>query len=405
MNIKLLFVWTFRSLYRNFRRSFLIVLLISICVACLTFFFALKVGVHKKMIENTTNFYIADFQINSHISSLRIDKTIADYSKKNDQIMKSLKSANSTFRKISIGFIEKEKINFPIYIAGINTETEKKVSKLLDTINQNNFNGLIEHNKIIIGAPIAKELQVEIGDTITLIIKKDKTLIVKKCAIQSIYSAALNNFDKRYILANFEWLNSVLGENTSTEFAIKIKNDYNKKDIMEKLKNIFDKDCYITDWRELLPDVLKLIELNNIAMFVVLIIFYIVIFISAANILLISLYEKLKIFGIFIAFGISYIKVAAYIFIEAFLIGVISIILGFSAAYPIVKYSYYKGIDFSKFFEYNPYFMLDMIIRPELPINEIAQSYFLLLVILLLAAAIPIKKLMTVNTIELLREP
>ena len=290
-----------------------------------------------------------------------------------------------------------------VSVIGIVNDNEKKVSHLVNSITDysKNIFDSSETPAIIVGNSLKKHYKLEEGAAIKIIFNLNNRIKVVPAIIAGFYSAPMNRIDELFVLMNYSSLGKIIERIDADELVVSLKNiKMNSIDI--SLSEIIPRKYKLTQWSDLFPDIIKLIELNDAAMFIVGIVIYTLVFISVTNSMLMSFCDKLKNFGMLICYGISQFQLFKLIIIEALIFFIITSIAGTLISFTAILYFGIKGIDLSAFLSDNPYFMMDMRIYTELPGAELLSCYAGLLLASLLAAAITGRKLFKSEVLALL---
>ncbi len=405
MRVLISFKWAIRTLFRNYRRSLLTSVIIIVGISSIVSFFALKEGVHNKMIGNTTSFFIGDMQINSYYLSNREEEGIKSPQAIKDKLEAEFKGMKCTYRKIEAALVELRKDVFPVNLIGVIPAGEKEVSKLADTITEMNFNFSKESDiaEVIIGKTLAEKSGLGLGKDISIVLNTGHRYNIVKARVIGIYEAAMNQFDKYNVIIDYSRLCEITGNENATDIAIRYKRpDYKKK--TEEIRGIIGDKYPVTSWEDILPDVVKLISLNNAAMYIVACIIYVIVFFSIANTLIMSFYEKLKMFGIMLGVGVTPAKLSFLLILETLILGTFSLLAGTILSFALIAYFSANGLDLSQFLSSNPYFMFDMTIYPEVRISDVFFGYGGFILSFLLASLVPILKLFNTKPVVILRE-
>ncbi|MBP7654216.1 ABC transporter permease [Candidatus Dependentiae bacterium] len=408
MKIKIILKWALYSLIRNSRRSILTVIIMVFGLTAIIFFLGLKRGVYSRMIENSTSFYISDFQINSIFNKFRPEIRIAEPEILKNKIEGSDNSVKCAYRISEPAILQFDTSSRAITLIGLSTDNEKKVSKIMNSVTEldkNLFDYSVSDDSgcagIIIGKSMKDYYKTKIGSVSNIIIKINGKTKNLKIRIAGFYSAPMNRFDELFVIMNYSNLSKITERNTADEFSISCKNS-NKKQVFSSISKIISRDYKLTEWSDLFPDITKLIELNDAAMFVVSIIIYTLVFIAIINTMLMSFYDKLKNFGMLICYGISQFTLLMIILTESLILFIFSSFCGTASALVLISYFNSNGIDLSKFLSDNPYFMMDMRIFTEMPRSELIYCYSGLLAASLGAAVIAGRKLFKTDILDLL---
>lgn len=119
--------------------------------------------------------------------------------------------------------------------------------------------------------------------------------------------------------------------------------------IVAQLKNMIHADeIEVMGWRDLVPDLLQSIELDNISGKVMLWILYLVIGFGMFGTYLMMTAERQYEFGVMIAVGMRRLRLQALIFLEISFMTIMGVLVGISLSFPLLTYFYYHPIQYGE---------------------------------------------------------
>ena len=331
---------TFRFLKARKKDGFLNVISIfsfigiSLGVAVLIIVMSVMNGFRTELINKIVGF-------NAHITIKPYDTPI-DNNDFNNKKLKSI-SKNLILSNSSEGIIIGEKNSKGIILRGY---LKKDFSKL-DLINNENFIGqkkIIDKNSISIGRELSFNLDLEIGDNITIMssagietivgnLPKQKTFIVT-----SIFESGLVEFDNNVIFLNLETLedfSNLSNNERNLEIYLKNPRDIEKQKIIAQ--NIFSDDLIIT-WADMNRSLFSALKVERNVMFIIL---SLIIIVAAFNIisgLTILVKNKTKDIAILKSIGVLNNSIIKIFFLVGVIIGSTATFFGILIG---VIFSYY----------------------------------------------------------------
>jgi ABC-type antimicrobial peptide transport system permease subunit len=148
-------------------------------------------------------------------------------------------------------------------------------------------------------------------------------------------------------LPKAQWFYAAPGLVTSVSLLL---DDSDQTDaIVTTLNGMADLDqLEVMGWRELVPDLIQGIELDNISGKVMLWILYLVIGFGMFGTFLMMTNERRYEFGIMIAVGMRRVRLQGVVLLEIFMMTVMGVLLGISISFPILVYFHFNPIGFSE---------------------------------------------------------
>lgn len=211
----------------------------------------------------------------------------------NDVIQKEFPEVHATALSVNQhALVYASDIDSPPLIAiinGIDPIQEQKNSCLgskVITSNQS-LEKLIYDNYVIIGKEMAQQLQVTIGDIITLAYSdtlhqktRSVTFDTQSLVVGGIFETGLDEFDTNYLFCDYRLLQKIFENIEITTLHISLKNGFNEDTVAQKIEHRFHIKTY--SWRSLYPAIIATLALEKYAMFFILALITII---ASANII------------------------------------------------------------------------------------------------------------------------
>ena len=148
------------------------------------------------------------------------------------------------------------------------------------------------------------------------------------------------------VLERAQWFYAA--ENLLTSLSLVISKADDAPKVVSQIKSFADTAVYeVMDWKELVPDLVQSIELDNISGKVMLWILYIVIGFGMFGTYLMMTAERQYEFGVMIAVGMKRLKLQTTIFLEIGMMTVMAVLAGISLSLPVLAYFTANPIHFS----------------------------------------------------------
>ncbi len=331
---------TFRFLKARKKDGFLNVISIfsfigiSLGVAVLIIVMSVMNGFRTELINKIVGF-------NAHITVKPYDIPI-DNNNFNNKGLKLI-SENLILSNSSEGIIIGTKESKGIILRGY---LEKDFSKL-DLINNENFIGqknIIEKNSISIGRELSFNLNLEIGDNITIMSSAGIETIVGNIprqttfTITSIFESGLVDFDNNVIFLNLKTLeefSNLSSNDRNLEIYLKNPHDIEKQKII--VQNVFSNDLIFT-WADMNKSLFSALKVERNVMFIIL---SLIIIVAAFNIisgLTILVKNKTKEIAILKSIGVLNNSIIKIFFLVGIIIGSTATFFGILIG---VVFSYY----------------------------------------------------------------
>jgi len=340
-----------RNIWRNPRRTSVILIAVIIGVWSMIFLGAIMRGMVINMLENAISNMTGHIQI--HKNGFRDDPGIEKSIKSSELNLKIIENKipkNSIFTpRVRVNAIANNSRHASsITLMGVLPDNELKMSFLGnafikgDYLNQDNMRG------ILVGKALLDKFNTKIGNKLVVMSQDTNNEIASKSfKIIGYYKTEMESVEKQFAFINLFAAQKMLKLKGISEVSITLP-DYNKSDEIKKnLKNTLSKEFEIHTYKELLPLItsyLKLFDGFNA-------IWYIVIFIAMSfgiiNTTLMAIFERMREFGVLKAIGAKPTWIIKEVLYESFFIIFIGTILGNVIGYISVIIFSKTGINLS----------------------------------------------------------
>ncbi len=381
-----------RNIWRNKRRTLITVASIFFAVILAIATRSAQTGTYERMIENIVSFYTGYIQIhktgywndqtldNSFIPDKELEKIIAS-----DKNIKQAVPRLESFALASSGENTKGTM-----VVGIDPEKEKSVTKVNEKIIEGEY--FISNNEdgILVAEGLAKNLALKVGDTLVLLgqgyhgVTAAGQFPVK--GILRFGSPELNTGLVYLPIEKAQWMYSA--ESMITSMVLMINNPKSVDKISDQLKNKIDENSYeVMHWKELLPELVQMIEADSAGGVIMIFILYMVIGFGIFGTLLMMVNERRHEFGILVAVGMKNLQLSFIVLLETIIISFMGVLAGMVGAVPVVAYFYNNPIRFSgEFQKMSEQFGMEAIMPFSIdPANFTNQAWAVLIMALILA--------------------
>ena len=241
--MKTLLKIAWRNVWRNKGRSFAIIIAISIGLWGGIFGTSISTGLINQQFESSIKNRVSHLQIHNPDF---INEKNSKYTIQNEiEIRKYLNNSNKVFaytsRILNNGMLMTAKSSSGVNIYGIDSESENKTTKLKhNTIEGRYLDSINSRNPILIGASLANNKKISVGNRIILTFQDVNGEIVSASfKVCGIYRTANSSLDEQNVYVKKSDFSKLLGDNDfSNEIAILLNDFNNAEPFKEELKNV-----------------------------------------------------------------------------------------------------------------------------------------------------------------------
>jgi len=424
----MLFFIAWRNLWRNKARSLLTISALSGGLFILIIYAALLQGMVKQMTEFSTNISSGDIQLHRHL--FKEDQDL--YSLIPWQLQQDLEKNNSQLsfspRLYASGLASSGDISVGTMIKAIDPVKETQVTTMLTHIRSGTTNldvisvedEAYDKYHIVIGAQLANNMKVVIGDELVIITQAaDGSIGNGLFIVSGILKPIEPNFDRSGILMSISAFQELMVlESGIHELTVNIPengdvNEYkqqliNSLDQISKTHNIDNSEdkFEFRTWRELTPAVSDMLEVSRAAIYILGLIMLGLASMGMLNTIMMSIYERKQEFGILLSIGMGRYWLLLMVIFESFIITLISVIVGTIGGLFGAKYMVDHGIDMSSYlpdgFDYGG-IIFEPVWKGHIQSEDIMIGIILTFIISLTASLIPSLRVIKMKPVEVLR--
>lgn len=257
-------------------------------------------------------------------------------------------------------------------------------------------------DRVLLALGLAKSLAAAPGDVVTLLaMNADGTLNAVDLVVCGLYTTGVADLDARMAKIHLATAQRLLGTDRVSDLVVTLDDtestDALRADLEARLRPI-DPSVRLVGWRERAPFYDQVAALYSGVFWFLGTIIFVLVVLSASNVLLMSILERVREIGTLLAIGTSRAQVATMIVAEALWIGLIGALAGDVAAFLLIR-----GLNAAKIQMPPPPgavsgITLELLVVPE----AFAGAVALMLVVLAVASIAPTAKALRLRIVEAL---
>jgi putative ABC transport system permease protein len=399
-----------RNVWRNPRRTLVILTAVVIGVWSMVFLSAFSRGMLSNMLKNGKSVLIGDIQIHNkdYRSDPSIEKSMDDPAKI-ETLLENILPKNAIFTKrIKVSaYISNARHSAGITLVGIDPEKEKKISFIGNKIVKGDYLKANDKRGILVGKALLDKFETEIGKKL-IVMTRDKSgkVISKAFRIRGIYKAEMEATEKTFLFITMHGAGKLLNmPKAISEVSIALDNESKLDPIVNRLKEKFDKDLYsVESWKDLLPMLKAYADMFNSFMYI----WYIVVFIAMGfgivNTSLMAVFERVREFGLLRALGMKPWRVIKSVLTESVVVLLLGIIAGNFLGMISIFLLKGDGINLAMFGKGSEFFGMSRIIYPQLTLYDMMNISFIVFFLGVFVSLYPAWKAARITPVEAMRE-
>ena len=384
----------------------MVILMIALSLAGLLGIQGLYDGMITHMINTTIR--SDSGEISLYAKEYRLDKSL-DYRLKHlTQMEESLSTVEGlksyAVRTQQEGLIATAHKSLGASIKGISLDNERDFGQFDTFIIKGNYSFGKNDKNALIGATLAKKLQLDIGSRVIFTAQDAKGEINSiSFRISGILKTGNPALDEYSVFVSIEKISAFLNlEESATQIALRIEKSQDLKKVQQTLKRNFP-EAEVLRWDELYPLLIQMQEMMQIFNLASYIIVFIVAALGIFGVMLVSVLERMREFSIMLAIGTPYTTVRNQILIEASFLGFIGFIVGAFLGWVMLFYMSVWGVDLRSFQEGMEAFGLNAILFADIQYYYFIQAFFAVFFATLLSVIWPLRILKKVKPIQVIQ--
>jgi ABC-type lipoprotein release transport system permease subunit len=291
----------------------------------------------------------------------------------------------------------------PATLYGVAPDPEATNTAIVNRITTGRY-PVADQGEILLGDELAETLGAGPGTGLELWSAAGRSLgHLKVCGI---YATGIAHFDRNVAYLPTGSIDPLPAE-AVTEFSlfyargsavdVDIDRDH------DRLKDLLPAEARLATWQTLMPDLVQLIEMNEVSMGIILVLVYGLVGFGISNTFVLTIVERYREFGILKAMGLRPGELEVLVFLESFLVCLAATALGLTAGWLLTELLGVTGIDLTRWTSHNRYFLVTGVVHPRTTPAGLVWPAGVALAVSLLAAYLPTRICRRRSTADLLR--
>ena len=267
------------------------------------------------------------------------------------------RAPNSSARVISAeGLVQSSRNSSRASIVGIDPEREPGVSGIAGSLVAGSY---LENETprgrqlppVLLGATLAERLHVGLGDKVVLRVPGESGIGAYR--VRGLYRTGSSAFDRihAYVLLG-DAMRLLDAPGRVTEIALFVDRSQDPFAVQSELRAELDLEAFeVLHWSEREPRLSVMIELMDQMGWVIYLFIFVAMAFGIANAILMSVYERLREFGLLRSLGLGSRRLIEMVLLEAVLLTSVGTLFGLALGWSLVGWMGEVGMDLSRFSE------------------------------------------------------
>ena len=396
-----------RNIWRNPRRTTVILLAIIIGVWSMIFLGALMRGMIEDMVENGISTMTGEIQV--HHKGYRDDPVIEN-SMPDPKVVETtlnniLPTGSLWTARVRVNAIASNaRHSMAVTLVGIDPVREAKVSFIGEAVNKGRFLKSDDKFGIIVGKALLEKFETKLGHKIILMSQDTNQEIASRSfRIIGVFRTEMESTEKQFAFVTIPAAQQMLKlKDAISEVSIILPEHKDVNKVTASLREALPSAYEVQTWRELLPILNAYLEIFNGFSFL----WYVVVFVAMGfgivNTTLMAVFERIREFGLFKALGMKPWWIIKEVLTESFFLLVIGMaignVLGFLSVFALSE----NGIDLSSLAAGAEFAGISRVIYPAILSRDVVLANLVVFVLGLLVSIYPAVKAAKFTPVEAL---
>jgi len=365
----LLLQLAFRNLWRNHIRTGMVVLMIASSLVFLIFFNGFMDGMLSKMTNDTIRAETSDITI--YKTGYRADQSLSNLISNPVELQRHLQQMEGV-SKVALrlrhdGMAASAYYSQGVRVFGVDSDREKGAFILSERIKEGSY-GFPKANTIWLGTELADKLRVNIGRKVVLTLQDYSGEIVSEAfRLGAILRTNNPLIDQMGAFISLEKAQSLLGvEQRVSQLSVSVASAHHLVDVKTQIQSQLGAGVEVFTWRQLFSSLQFMDNMMDSYNKISYIIIFVIIAIGIVGVILMTVLERIREFGILLAIGHRFYQISIILLWESALMGFFGFLLGILGGYTVLLWFRVSGIDMAQFASGLAQFGLPTMIYPQI---------------------------------------
>ena len=381
-----------RYLWRNHRRTIIMLSAISVGVWAMIFMTALTRGMVDQMVSDGISVIPGHVQIHNpgYLDDPSVNNRIAYSDAELAERFGDLGFEAWASRVRVPAVITSERESRGVTLLGIDPAAEQAFSFVDYDAVEGRFLESVDDNGIVIGAKLANTLETRVGKRVVLMSQDpDNDLADRGFRVVGLFEANMEAYEEAYVFIGKQTAQKLLRIGDSTTEVVFLGDDYrNVEPVYEKVAAAVDDTVRVSRWTEVDTYLGTMLKTMDGFMLVWVVVIFLALSFGLVNTLVMAVFERIREIGLMLALGMKPMMILGQIIIESMMLLAVGLLIGDLLAFATVK-PLESGIDVSIVQQGMEMWGAPSVLYPRLYLNDVILANVVVLVLGFFASLSP----------------
>ena len=390
--LRILSMLAWRNLWRNHRRTLIMISAVTIGVWAMIFMTALMRGMVNEMLRDGIQVLPGHVQI--HHPDFQDDPSINNLIPETEGELERMfggQEFHAWASRIKVpAVITSERESRGVTLLGVDPGAEAPISFVIDDIVAGRFLKDVADGGVVIGKKMVDKLDTRLGKRVVLMSQDPQNEIADRgFRVVGIFDSDPDGHEETFVFAGKQTIQKMLGvEDRVTEVVFLGKDIKNVDSLLEKVSDLAGPNLDIKPWYELDKYLGAMINMMDGFVLVWVIVIFLALSFGLVNTLVMAVFERIREIGLMLALGMRPANIVGQVIFESLALLTIGLALGNALAWLAVV-TLKDGIDISAVAQGMEMMGASSILYPVLQTADVITANIVVLVLGFLASLSP----------------
>ncbi len=305
------------------------------------------------------------------------------------------------------GMIASARSSKGIKINGVDLEEERKITPLSSHIKEGEWLSWEGRNPVLVSEKMVERLKLKIGSKVVLTFSDINNEIAGAAfRVRGIFKTPSSGFDDGNVYVRKSDLMKLARVEGVHEIAILLKESSPGaiKQFLQAIQSELPHEIQAQGWQELQPMLASMQSSMTKSNTLILAVFVLAMGFGIVNILLMSVFDRTREFGVLMAVGMQKYRIFILILYEGLFLGVLGALLGVIASVTLILILNHTGLDLSMMSDALSGYGVDTMLYPRVKLSEYQYIVMMVVFASLVAAIYPARQVLKKQPVQAMSE-
>ena len=405
--LSVLFRLAWRYLWRNHRRTIIMISAIAVGCWAMIFMTALTRGMVDQMVRDGISALPGHVQ--AHHPDFLDDPSVMNRMQVDEQRLGARLAGTAVLAwagRVRVpAVVTSERESRGVTLLGIDPEAERSLSFVDYDAVEGRFLQGAGDDGIVIGAKLAERLETEVGKRVVVMSQDpDNEIADRGFRVVGLFHANMASFEENYVFTGRRTAQELLRIGDATTEIVFLGDDYRHVEpVFTTVRDVLDDDLTVSRWFEIDTYLGSMLRVMDGFMLIWVIVIFLALSFGLVNTLVMAVFERVREIGLMLALGMKPAYILGQIVLESMMLLAVGLLLGDLLAWATIV-PLEGGIDISIVAEGMEMMGASSVLQPQLNVADVVMSNVVVLVLGFLASLSPAWRASRYEPVEAIRK-